>query len=144
MIELLYDVLNIGIYSVLGIVLMLLGNFLIDLIVPCHFPTEIKRGNKAVGWLSAGSFIGIGIILRSAIISPAAEVVEENLITGIASTAIYFIIGIVFFMIGYVVVGLFNKKYNLNEEIGKGNMAAGTMVFGIFIGLALIISGVIY
>lgn len=144
MIELLYDVLNIGIYSVLGIVLMLLGNFLIDLIVPCHFPTEIKRGNKAVGWLSAGSFIGIGIILRSAIISPAAEVVEENLITGIASTAIYFIIAIVFFMIGYVVVGLFNKKYNLNEEIGKGNMAAGTMVFGIFIGLALIISGVIY
>ena len=144
MIELLYDVLNIGIYSVLGIVLMLLGNFLIDLIVPCHFPTEIKRGNKAVGWLSAGSFIGIGIILRSAIISPAAEVVEENLITGIASTAIYFIIGIVFFMIGYVVVGLFNKKYNLNEEIGKGNMAAGTMVFGIFIGLALVISGVIY
>ena len=144
MIELLYDVLNIGIYSVLGIVLMLLGNFLIDLIVPCHFPTEIKRGNKAVGWLSAGSFIGIGIILRSAIISPAAEVVEENLIIGIASTAIYFIIGIVFFMIGYVVVGLFNKKYNLNEEIGKGNMAAGTMVFGIFIGLALVISGVIY
>ena len=144
MIELLYDVLNIGIYSVLGIVLMLLGNFLIDLIVPCHFPTEIKRGNKAVGWLSAGSFIGIGIILRSAIISPAAEVVEENLITGIVSTAIYFVIGIVFFMIGYVVVGLFNKKYNLNEEIGKGNMAAGTMVFGIFIGLALIISGVIY
>lgn len=144
MIELLYDVLNIGIYSVLGIVLMLLGNFLIDLIVPCHFPTEIKRGNKAVGWLSAGSFIGIGIILRSAIISPAAEVVEENLITGIASTAIYFIIAIVFFMIGYVVVGLFNKKYNLNEEIGKGNMAAGTMVFGIFIGLALVISGVIY
>ena len=144
MIELLYDVLNIGIYSVLGIVLMLLGNFLIDLIVPCHFPTEIKRGNKAVGWLSAGSFIGIGIILRSAIMSPAAEAVEENLITGIASTAIYFIIGIVFFMIGCVVVGLFNKKYNLNEEIGKGNMAAGTMVFGIFIGLALVISGVIY
>lgn len=144
MIELLYDVLNIGIYSVLGIVLMLLGNFLIDLIVPCHFPTEIKRGNNAVGWLSAGSFIGIGTILRSAIMSPAAEAVEENLITGIASTAIYFIIGIVFFMIGYVVVGLFNKKYNLNEEIGKGNMAAGTMVFGIFIGLALVISGVIY
>ena len=144
MIELLQEVLNIGIYSVLGIVLMLLGNFLIDLIVPCHFPTEIQRGNKAVGWLSAGSFIGIGIILRSAIMSPATQAAEENLITGITSTAVYFVIGILFFMLGYVVVGLFNKKYNLNEEIGKGNMAAGTMVFGIFIGLALVISGVIY
>lgn len=144
MIELLQEVLNIGIYSVLGIVLMLLGNFLIDLIVPCHFPTEIQRGNKAVGWLSAGSFIGIGIILRSAIMSPATQAAEENLINGIASTAVYFVIGILFFMLGYVVVGLFNRKYNLNEEIGKGNMAAGTMVFGIFIGLALVISGVIY
>ena len=48
MVELLYDILNVAVYSVLGIVLMLVGNFLIDLIVPCHFPTEIKKGNIAV------------------------------------------------------------------------------------------------
>ena len=142
--DLVYDILSVGIYSVLGIVLMLVGNFLIDLIVPCHFPTEIKRGNKAVGWLSAGSFIGIGIILRSAIMSPATEAVEETLWGGIASSAMYFVVGIVCFMVGYLAVGLFNKKYNFNEEIGKGNMAAGTMVFGIFVGLALVISGAIY
>ena len=68
--ELLMEIVNVGVYSVLGIVLMILGNFLIDLIVPCHFPTEIKKGNQAVGWLSAGSFIGIGMILRTAIMSP--------------------------------------------------------------------------
>lgn len=142
--ELLLDIMNVAIYSVIGIVLMMLGNFLIDLIVPCHFPTEIKKGNTAVGWLSAGSFIGIGIILRSAIMSPVADMVEETLVEGIAGSVIYFIVGVVFFMIGYVVVNLFNKKYNLNEEIGKGNTAAGIMVFGIFVGLAAVISGVIY
>lgn len=142
--EFVYDIMNVAIYSVLGIVLMLLGNFLIDLIVPCHFPTEIKKGNTAVGWLSAGSFIGIGIILRAAIMSPAAEAAEETLLTGIVSSVLYFVTGIIFFMIGYVVVNLFNKKYNLNDEIGKGNTAAGIMVFGIFIGLAIVISGVIY
>ena len=47
-------------------------------------------------------------------------------------------------MIGYVVVNLWNRRFNLNEEIGKGNTAAGVMVFGIFIGLALVISGVIF
>lgn len=140
--ELLYDILNVAVYSVLGIVLMLVGNFLIDLIVPCHFPTEIKKGNIAVGWLSAGSFIGIGMILRTVIMSPAAEV-AETLLSGITSSVIYFIVGIVFFMLGYVTVQLFNKKYNLNDEIGKGNTAAGVMVFGIFVGLSLVISGAI-
>lgn len=140
--ELLYDILNVGVYSVLGIILMLVGNFLIDLIVPCHFPTEIKKGNIAVGWLSAGSFIGIGMILRTVIMSPAAAV-TETLLSGITSSAIYFVVGIAFFMLGYIMVLLYNRKYNLNDEIGKGNTAAGIMVFGIFVGLSLVISGAI-
>ena len=142
--EILYDLMNVGIYSLLGIILMLLGNFLIDLIVPCHFPTEIKKGNTAVGWLSAGSFIGIGIILKSAIITPVAEAVEESLMQGVISSTLYFVIGIVCFIVGYLLVSLFNRKYNLNEEIGNGNTAAGIVVFGIFVGLAIVISGVIY
>ncbi len=139
----LFDILVVAVYSVIGIVMMLLGNFLIDLIVPCHFPTEIEKGNQAVGWLSAGSFVGMGVILRSAIMSPAAEAVEETLLSGVTSSVLYAVIGIVFFMIGYLAVSVFNRKYNLNEEIGKGNTAAGIMVFGIFVGLATVISGVI-
>ncbi len=141
--ELLYDILNVAIYSVLGIFLMILGNFLIDLVIPCHFPTEIKKGNQAVGWLSAGSFIAIGIILRAAIMSPATEAMEETLLQGICSSALYFAIGIIFLIIGYFIMDLFNRKYKLNEEIGNGNTAAGIMVFGIFVGLAFVISGVI-
>lgn len=141
--ELLYDIMNVGIYSVLAIAMMILGNFLIDLIVPCHFPTEIRKGNQAVGWLSAGSFIGVGIIMRAAVMSPVAEAVEETLVSGLISSVIYFAVGIVFFMLGYIIVNLFNRKYNLNEEIGNGNTAAGIMVFGIFTGLAIVISGVI-
>ena len=142
--DFLYDILSIAGYSVLGIICMLLGNFLIDLIVPCHFPTEIKKGNKAVGWLTAGSFIGVGVILRSAIISPAVQAVEENFLHGMISSAVYFVVGIAFFILGYIAVNAFHRKYNLNEEIGNGNEAAGIMVMGIFVGLAIIISGVIY
>lgn len=141
--DFLTEIANIAIYSVLGIIFMMLGNFLIDLIVPCHFPTEIKNGNQAVGWLSAGSFIAIGLILRTAIMSPSAEAVSETLISGILNTSLYFVLGVVFLILGYIVVSIFNKRYNLNEEIGNGNVAAGLMVFGIFIGLALVISGVI-
>ena len=31
------DILEVAIYSVIGIALMMLGNFLIDLIIPCSF-----------------------------------------------------------------------------------------------------------
>ncbi len=139
----LYDLLDVAIYSCLGIVLMLAGNFLIDLIIPCSFPEEIKKGNQAVGFVSAGTFVGIGILLRAAIYSAPAEAVKETLLTGLLGSVIYFLTGILFFMLGYLVIRYFNRQYNLNDEIGSGNTAAGIMVAGIFAGLAILISGVI-
>ncbi|MBQ8011004.1 MAG: DUF350 domain-containing protein, partial [Oscillospiraceae bacterium] len=75
------DILEVAIYSVIGIALMMLGNFLIDLIIPCSFPEEIKKGNKAVGFVSAGTNIGVGILLKAAISSPTVltEAVKESL-----------------------------------------------------------------
>ncbi len=138
------DIAEVAIYSCLGIALMMFGNFLIDLIIPCSFPEEIKRGNKAVGFVSAGTNIGVGILLKAAIASPAAiETAKETLLSGLLGSILYFIVGILFFMLGYVIIRIFNKKYNLNEEVGCGNTAAGIMVAGIFIGLAIVISGVI-
>lgn len=132
------------VYACLGIILMLIGTFLIDLVIPCHFPTEIKKRNVAVGYLTAGSSIGVGIILKSAIMSPVSTLVEQSLLQGVGSTILYFIIGIVLFVIGYLLANLINKKYDLNKEIGEGNPAAGLMVMGLFIGIAIVISGVIY
>lgn len=141
--EFLLEILDAVIFSVLGIILMMLGNWLIDLIIPCSFPEEIKKGNKAVGFVSAGTNVGVGILLRAAIASPAAEAVKETILNGVLSSLLYFVIGIAFFMLGYVVINLWHRQYNLNDEIGKGNTAAGIMVAGIFIGLALTVSGVI-
>ncbi len=140
-----WDLLDVAIFSSIGIILMLLGNFLIDLIIPCSFPEEIKKRNKSVGFVSAGINIGVGLLLRAAISNPQGTtiVVKETLLSGLLGSLIYFAIGIVFFMLGYIVVRIFNRQYNINDEIGNGNTAAGIMVAGIFIGLALVISGVI-
>ena len=137
------DIMEITLYSFLGILLMALGNFLIDLVIPCSFPEEIKKRNNAVGFVSAGTNIGIGILLKAAISSPESSLRTETLGEGLLSSIIYFVIGIIFFMLGYMIIGLINKKYNINEEIGSGNTAAGIMVAGIFIGLAITVSGVI-
>lgn len=141
--EMLYDILSVAIYSCLSIILMIVGNFLIDLVIPCHFPTEIKKGNKAVGFLSAGSFVAVGILLRAVIMSPSTQV-EASLASGIVESIVYFAVGIVFSVLGYVVLNIFHKQYNLNDEIGNGNTAAGIMVGGMFVGIAIAISGVIF
>lgn len=138
------EIISTVIYSGIGIILMMFGTFLVDLIIPCDFPTEIKKRNVAVGYITAGSSIGVGVILKSAIMSPVGTQISQTLIEGIGSTILYSLIGIGFFILGYLVMKVANKKYDLNKEIGDGNPAAGLMVMGMFIGLAILMSGVIF
>ncbi len=55
---------------------------------------------------------------------------------------VYLLIGLIFFVIGYKVLSK-NKHYNLNEEIDNQNRAAGIMVAGFFIAIAIVMSGVL-
>lgn len=137
------DILEIAIYSFLGVILMVAANFFIDLVIPCSFPEEIKKDNKAVGFVSAGINIGVGILLRAAIYSPSESAQTESVMNGIISSVLYFVTGVTFFMLAYLAIKFINRKYELNNEIGKGNTSAGIMVAGIFIGIAILISGVI-
>ncbi|MBR6404127.1 MAG: DUF350 domain-containing protein [Eubacterium sp.] len=139
------EFLNISAYSLIGIILMLLGSFCIDLVIPCSFPEEIKKGNRAIGWISAGAYISIGIIIRTAIASTDSGffIDESTFVGGLLSTMFCYALGVAFLMIGYLILKFINKKYDLNKEVGEGNVAAGVMVFGMLVGLGLVISGVI-
>ena len=50
------------------IVLMLASMYIFDLIVPYDFNKELKEKNVAAGFLIAGIFISIAIIIRTVII----------------------------------------------------------------------------
>lgn len=130
------------VYFGVGLIMMMLGYWLIDLAIPVDFPKEINEGNKAVGWVSAGIYAGLGYVIRSAIISDgAAEAME--LLQGVLDTAIYAVIGIVAFILAYFLVDLVNRKFNFGVALKEKNEAAGIMIFGIFVGIAFIVSGVI-
>ena len=117
-------------------------NLIIDLIIPVDFPQEISEGNKAVGWVSAGIYAGLGFVIRSAIISNTISE-EMSLLAGSIDTVVYAIVGIITFIIAYFVVDIVNRKFNFNVALKEKNEAAGIMVFGIFMGIAFIVSGVI-
>lgn len=130
------------VYLCIGLIMMMLGHWIIDLIIPVDFPQEIREGNKAVGWVSAGIYAGLGFVIRSAIISNDISK-EMSLLAGSIDTVVYAVVGIAAFIIAYFVVDLVNRKFNFNVALKEKNEAAGIMVFGIFIGIAFIVSGVI-
>lgn len=131
-------------YAAFGILLMIVSNMVIDLFIPGDFAEEIRRGNRAVAWLSAGSFIGIGEILRAVIISSACEALAADFVQGVIVSAVYAAVGIIFFIIGFFVINAWHRKYKLAAEIQRGNTAAGIFVFGVFVGLSLVISGAVH
>ncbi|MCR5342714.1 MAG: DUF350 domain-containing protein [Butyrivibrio sp.] len=130
------------VYLAIGLAVMIIGHFIIDLLIPVDFPKEIHEGNKAVGWVSAGIYAGLGFIIRSAIIS--FDISEaQDLMSGAISTGMFAGIGVAALLIGYFVVDLVNRKFNFGVELKEKNEAAGIMIFGIFMGVAFIVSGVI-
>lgn len=135
-------ILESAVYLCVGLIIMMIGHWIIDLIIPVDFPQEINDGNKAVGWVSAGIYAGLGFVIRSAIISNTISE-DVSLLTGSIDTVVYATVGIVAFIIGYFVVDIINKKFNFNKALKEKNEAAGIMVFGIFVGIAFIVSGVI-
>ena len=135
-------ILETAVYLCVGLIIMMIGHWIIDLIIPVDFPQEINDGNKAVGWVSAGIYAGLGFVIRSAIISNTISE-DVSLLTGSIDTLVYATVGIIAFIIGYFVVDIINKKFNFNKALKEKNEAAGIMVFGIFVGIAFIVSGVI-
>ena len=111
------DVLLTIFYACFGIILMLTANTVVDFFVPGKFSEEIKRGNCAVAWLSAGSFIGIGEILRAVMMSPAVTTADTSLLHGIVASVVYAVLGIILFVTGYMFINIWHRKYKLSEEI---------------------------
>lgn len=62
------QVLETLLYGGLGIILMLASIYVFDLIVPYNFNRELKEKNVAAGFLIAGIFISVAIIIRTVII----------------------------------------------------------------------------
>ncbi len=65
-------------------------------------------------------------------------------LSNLVEILIYVAIGLAFSIIGYYVVALiFRKDFKLTEEVDNHNKAVGIMLCGMFISIAIIMSGVL-
>ena len=62
----------------------------------------------------------------------------------LVETIIYVAIGIIFCLVGYKMIEFwFRKDFKLTEEVDNNNKAIGIMLGGMFIAIAIIMSGVL-
>lgn len=54
-------------YGAIGLTVMLVCMYLFDLVVPYDFNKELKEKNVAAGFIIAGIFIAVAIIIRTVI-----------------------------------------------------------------------------
>ena len=65
---LLAEVLEKLLYGGLGLILMLVSVFIFDLAVPYDFNKELEEKNVGAGFMMAGLFIAVAIIVRTVIL----------------------------------------------------------------------------
>ena len=65
---------------------------------------------------------------------------DLSVLVNMGLSIVYVAIGVVFCLIGYFILKA-EKSYDLNEEFYNHNKAAGIMVAGLFIAIAIVMSG---
>lgn len=117
-------------YFVVAIVVVLIGLMIFETITKRYKDwDEVKGGNHAVALSIGGKIIGICIILSFAIYHSVTLL--EALIWGGY--------GVVLQMIAYVLFEVFTRKFSVEDQLHKNNLAVGIISFTVSVGLAFVI-----
>ncbi len=122
-------------FGVYGIVLMLLligASFVNDQLIVTRIDNAaaLRSGNVAVGLIEAGSLIATGLIAQGSFSGAGG---------GLLSSLVFFALGqlaLIAFVWGYQTI----MRYDLIDEIRKGNSAAGLMLSGLMVAFGIVLS----
>jgi uncharacterized membrane protein YjfL (UPF0719 family) len=133
---LMIDLLDIGVYGVLGIILLNLSVLINDKIILRKFCVKkeiIDDQNAGTGVVEGASAIASGLIIYGAVVGEAA-----NLMHGITTAVVFWAIGQVVLVLTSYVYNLITP-YDIHEHIEKDNVAVGVGFAGSMIAIANLI-----
>lgn len=126
------DLIDIGIYGLLSIVLMNLSRFVNDGLILHGFKIRdelIRDQNAGTGVVVAASYIATGLVIFGAV---------SGEIGGIVTTIAFWALG----QVALVLAGLVYEwitPYSIHDEIEKDNVAAGVAFAGALVGIGVIV-----
>jgi putative membrane protein len=125
--------LDIFISLLVIVFLQFAGMYVFSLMTPYNDMEEINRGNMAVGITMGGKFIATAIVLAIAAYTNSS----------IWHMSIWFAVGYVCLIATYWVFDWLTPGFRLSKQLEEGNVAVGTMLACVYIGIALAISSLI-
>lgn len=129
---LMQDLLFVGFYSLLGIVMLNLSAWLTDMLMLrrfCDTAQLVQEKNVGVGAVHCGIYIATGLIAAGAVSGEGG---------GVVSAIVFFLLGQVSLLIFSMIYERFSC-YDIHEELLKHNVAAGIAFGGSLVALAIII-----
>lgn len=135
--NLINDVLNFSMYACMSIILLNLSIIINDKLILRKIDLKrelLEDRNIGVGALEASISISTGLIVYGAV---SGDSLHQN-IDGVATTIIFWVIGMIMFFISTIVYNAI-LNFNLLEEIEKDNFAVGVAYSGVIISIANLI-----
>lgn len=135
--NLLNDLIDFSLYAVISIVLLNLSIILNDFLILRRMNLKhelVEDQNVGVGVLEAAISVATGLIIYGAVSGDS----HHNVISGFSSTIIFWIIGMLLFVLSTIVYNAI-LKFNLLDEIKKNNFAVGIAYSGVIISIANLI-----
>ena len=137
-----WDVLEVFLYSLAGIVALNVARILVDKLVLYKFKTEkeiIEDQNTGAGAVEMGVYLGVGLVIAASIAGSGQDAATA---TSVADNAIR---SIVFFGLGLIVLGLYvifyqaTTRFDIHNEIEKDNVAVGVALSGNLIAMGIVV-----
>ena len=126
------DLIDIGIYGLLAIILLNLSRLVNDGVILHGFKVRdelIDDQNAGTGAVIAASYIATGLVIFGAV---------SGEIGGIVTTVIFWALGQVALVLAGLVYELITP-YSIHDEIEKDNVAAGVAFAGALVGIGVIV-----
>ena len=138
-----YNVLEVFLYALGGMLVLNLARILVDRLVLYKFSTEkeiIEDQNAGAGAVEFGVYLAVGLVIAASISGTgvtAEGVAEVAIVDAVARAA-------AFFALGMVVLGLYavfyqaTTSFDIHDEIEQNNTAVGVVVGGNLIAIGIV------
>jgi len=134
------DMRDVAVYGILAIVFLNVARWITDKLILYRFRIDkelIEDQNAGTAWVMFGIYFANGIVVRGAIIGESS-----SLLSGIASTAYYFVLA-QFVLVLAAMVFQWLTPYDLHKEIEEDNVAAGLALGGFVAALGVIVGSAV-
>lgn len=124
---------NIGISLLVIVFLLFAGMYIFSLMTPYKDMDEINKGNLAVGLTMGGKFLATAIVLAIAAYTNSS----------VWHMSLWFAVGYVCLLATYWVFDWLTPGVSLSKQLEEGNVAVGTLLACVYIGIALAVGSLI-